>query len=87
MYDRHFHLTNFWFDLFATKTPSLPNLTGHNKATSPPEDRLDYKTMLLYMSAVSDPYDGFLRALSVSQEVPMPRREPKIQMKAAAFNT
>ncbi len=42
---------------------------------------------LLYMCAVSDPYDGFLRALSVSCEAPMPRIEPKIQMKTATFNT
>lgn len=85
MFDRHFHLTNFWFDLFSTKTPTLPNFTGKNNA--PPEDRLDYKNMLMYMSAVSDPYDGFLRALSISQEVPMPRIEPKIPMKAPTFNT
>ncbi len=39
------------------------------------------------MSAVSDPYDGFLRALSVSQELPMPRIEPRVQMKAPSFNT
>lgn len=85
MFDRHFHLTKFWFDLFATKTPTLPNFTG--KANTPAEDRLNYKNMLLYMSAVSDPYDGFLRALSVSQEAAMPRKEPKIAMKAPAFNT
>ena len=39
------------------------------------------------MCAVSDPYDGFLRALSVSCEVPMPRIEPKVQMKSSTFNT
>lgn len=83
------HLINFWFDLFSSKTPTLPNLTGQtsSKKQQEPEDRLDYKTMLLYMSAVSDPYQGFLRALSVSQEAPMPRREPRIQMKAHSFNT
>ena len=42
---------------------------------------------LLYLSAVSDPYEGFLRALSVSQQAPMPRIEPKIQMKVQTFNT
>ncbi len=39
------------------------------------------------MAAVSDPYDGFLRALSVSQEQIVPKIEPRVQMKANAFNT
>lgn len=43
--------------------------------------------MLLSMAGVSDPYEGFLRALSVSQEAPMPRIEPKILMKVPTFNT
>jgi hypothetical protein len=86
-YDRHINLINFWFDLFSSPTPTLPNLTGTTLLSTQSEDRLDYKTMLLYMSAVSDPYDGFLRALSISQEAPMPRIEPKVQMKVPTFNT
>lgn len=42
---------------------------------------------LFYLAAVSDPYDGFLRALSVSQEKLMPKLEPRIHMKAESFNT
>jgi hypothetical protein len=38
------------------------------------------------MSAIADPYEGFLKALSVSQESPMPRHDLKTQMKVPSFN-
>lgn len=46
---------------------------------------LDYKNMLLYMSACSDPYEGFLNALSVSQNLPMPRLDTKVQMRVSSY--
>jgi hypothetical protein len=46
---------------------------------------LDYKNMLLYMSACADPYEGFLKALSVSQSLPMPRLDAKVQMKVSNY--
>jgi hypothetical protein len=39
------------------------------------------------MSGISDPYEGFVRALSVSQENQMPRMDFKAQMKVPAFNS
>lgn len=87
-YDRHHHLISFWFDVFATAVPAgLRSESGGMRSTVDTTMRLDYKHMLLSIAAVSDPYEGFLRALSVSQEAPMPRIEPKVQMKVPQFNT
>ncbi|CAM5999971.1 unnamed protein product, partial [Sphagnum balticum] len=87
-YDRHANLVTFWFSLFAVNVPTLPDLTGQKSSIAGPVvQKLDYKSMLLYMAAVSDPYDGFLRALAVSQEKPVPKLEPRIHMKSSSFNT
>ena len=86
-FDRHTHLIDFWFDVFATSVPVNVQNGQNLKATVQTEEKLDYKNMLLSMAGVSDPYEGFLRALSVSQEAPMPRIEPKILMKVPTFNT
>jgi hypothetical protein len=76
-FDRHHHLIEFWFDLFAT---GLPNLDYQQKVII--EKKLDYKNMLFYMSIQPDAYEGFLKALSISQEAPMPRLTKKVQMKS-----
>jgi hypothetical protein len=87
-YDRHANLLTFWFNLFALNVPTLPDLTGKGSSIAGPiVQKLDYKSMLLYMAAVSDPYDGFLRALAVSQEKMVPKLEPRIHMKTSSFNT
>lgn len=39
------------------------------------------------MCAVPDPYEGFVRALSVSQENLMPRIDLHIQMKVPALSS
>ena len=44
-FDRHIHLINFWYELFSSITPSLPNLSGRSVKT-PSDSRLDYKTMV-----------------------------------------
>ncbi len=77
-YDRFFHLLEFWFELFSAP---ITDEDGDEELL------LNYKSMLLYMSAVLEPYEGFLRALSVSQEAAMPRLNTKVQMRVPAFNT
>ena len=47
-FDRHNHLVNFWYDLFSSATPSLPNLSGRSVKTPPSESRLEYKTMVVF---------------------------------------
>ena len=45
-FDRHTHLINFWYALFSSAAPTLPNLSGRSVKTPPSESRLDYKTMV-----------------------------------------
>ncbi|XP_076462790.1 sperm flagellar protein 2-like isoform X2 [Babylonia areolata] len=58
-FDRLTSLKRILFDIFADHSGSL--------------SKLDYRNMLLYFSATLNPYEGFLRALSVAAGTHMPR--------------
>lgn len=49
-FDRHMHLINFWFELFSSSAPTLPNLllgeASTTNSSSQNEDRLYYKNMV-----------------------------------------
>ncbi|KAK2168514.1 hypothetical protein LSH36_16g05047 [Paralvinella palmiformis] len=62
-YDRLANLKTAFFDIFA----------DHSSEPA----RLDYVKMLLHFSIAPDPYDGFLRALSVASGTHMPRLSNK----------
>ncbi|KAL8583785.1 hypothetical protein ACOMHN_036420 [Nucella lapillus] len=75
-----FDRTDMWFDTMSPYHDSFDRLTSVKKIVfdifadhSGSLSKLDYRHMLLYFSAAPNPYEGFLRALSVMTGCHMPR--------------
>ncbi|CAF1537187.1 unnamed protein product, partial [Didymodactylos carnosus] len=87
-----------WFTIDRPRTPddpSLPKVYDRSKHLKQfwfqlfsNNDQLTYVDMLLYFAAVPDPFHGFLRALSIAMNKPMPKSDQyQLDMHCLTLNT